>query len=59
MANLIIFSGSLAAGKSTISKLLGETFNYIVLNKDEYKIVSINTSNINVGNASALVKLRL
>ena len=40
MANLIIFSGCLAAGKSTISKMLGETFGYVTLNKDEYKEIA-------------------
>lgn len=40
MANLILISGSLAAGKSTLAKSLGEHLSYVVINKDELKEIA-------------------
>lgn len=40
MKNLIIISGDLASGKSTLSKKLGERLSYIVLNKDPLKEIA-------------------
>lgn len=40
MNNLILISGSLAVGKSTLAKSLGEQLSYIVINKDELKEIA-------------------
>ena len=37
MNKLIIISGDLAAGKSTLAKRLGDYLSFVVLNKDELK----------------------
>lgn len=37
MNKLILISGSLAAGKSTLAKSLGDVLSFIVINKDELK----------------------
>ena len=37
MNKLIIISGDLASGKSTLSKSLGDYLSYVVINKDELK----------------------